>query len=91
MIENAWDEYRGWAKRARELQAASRRWNTTAMILAVLAATFGCAAGQMPFGSIWGRVLSSLAAIAAAATPILGREFFGVQERGRLDPGKGCR
>ncbi len=79
VIEKAWNEYRGWAKRARELQAASRRWNTAAMILAVLAATLGCAAGQMPAGSIWGRVLSFLAATAAAATPIVGRDILEVK------------
>ncbi|HKD70025.1 MAG TPA: DUF4231 domain-containing protein [Candidatus Binataceae bacterium] len=79
MIEKAWDEYRGWTKRARVLQTSSRRWNTAAMITAILAATLGCAAGQTPAGSVLGRVLSFLAATAAAVTPILGRDILQVK------------
>jgi len=30
MIDAAWDEYRGWAARARELQGKLRRWNLAA-------------------------------------------------------------
>jgi hypothetical protein len=32
MIEQAWNEYRGWAKRARSLEANADRWNVCAMI-----------------------------------------------------------
>jgi hypothetical protein len=32
MIEQAWNEYRGWAKRARSLEANADRWSVCAMI-----------------------------------------------------------
>lgn len=75
MIETAWDEYRGWAARARELQDASKKWNTAALISAAVAAFFGAAATQAA-GSPIGQAFSLLAAIAAALTPILGKEIF---------------
>jgi hypothetical protein len=75
MIETAWDEYRGWAARARELQHASKNWNTAALISAAVAAFFGAAATQAA-GNPIGQAFSLLAAIAAALTPILGREIF---------------
>jgi multidrug transporter EmrE-like cation transporter len=75
MIETAWDEYRGWAARARELQIASKKWNTAALISVVVAAFCGAAATQAA-GTPVGRAFSLLAAIAAALTPILGREIF---------------
>jgi len=79
MIELAWNDYRGWAKRARTLQAASRRWISVALVCGVLAAVLGAAASQAPAGSAIGRALSFLAAVAAAVTPILGRDILEVR------------
>jgi SMODS and SLOG-associating 2TM effector domain 1/Protein of unknown function (DUF4231) len=79
MIERAWNEYRGWAKRARTLQEASRCWTNAALACGVLAAVFGAAASQTQAGSITGRVLSFLAGVAAALTPILGRDILEVK------------
>jgi hypothetical protein len=76
MINTAWDEYRGWALRARELQSSSQRWNRTALICAALAAVLGSAATQTAGDPIVGKVLSLLAAAAAALTPILGKEIL---------------
>jgi hypothetical protein len=73
--ENAWDEYRGWAKRARTLQTSNRIWNTAALVAAVVAAVLGCAAGQVSHEPL-NRFLSFLAAIAAALTPLLGRNIL---------------
>jgi putative Mn2+ efflux pump MntP len=78
VIENAWDEYRGWAKRARTLQESNRRWNTAALVVAVVAAVLGCASGQVAVSTFASRVLSFLAAVAAGITPILGRNILEV-------------
>jgi uncharacterized protein DUF4231/conflict system pore-forming effector with SLATT domain len=79
MIETAWDEYRGWANRARSLQAAAQRWSLAAMAAALLAAIFGAAAGQATNGTLAARILTFLAAVAAAVTPILGRDILEVK------------
>ncbi len=76
MIENAWTEYRAWARRARMMQAASRRWSKIALAMAALAAVLGCAAGQAGIANTPGRVLAFLAAAAAAVTPVLGRDIL---------------
>ena len=76
MIDTAWDEYRGWALRARELQSSSQRWNRAALICAALAAALGAAATQTAGDPSAGKVLSLLAAVAAALTPILGKEIL---------------
>jgi hypothetical protein len=79
MIHGAWDEYRGWALRARTLEADARRWTALAMAAAALAALLGAAAGQMPSGGNAGRILNFLAAVAAALTLILGRDILEVK------------
>lgn len=83
MIEEAWNEYRGWAKRARTLQTSSRRSSRVAFACAGLAAILGAAASQVTNGSILGRTLAFLAAVAAAVTPILGREILSVDSEAR--------
>jgi WD40 repeat protein len=40
-LKEAWNEYRGWAKRARDLQAATERWNLAALTCVVSAPIFG--------------------------------------------------
>jgi len=83
MIEEAWDEYRGWAKRARALQTSSRRWSRVAFVCAGLAAILAAAASQVTGGSISGRALAFLAAVAATMAPILGREILSVDSEAR--------
>jgi hypothetical protein len=75
MINTAWDEYRGWAARGRDQQEAANRWNTAALMSAALAAIFGAAATQTA-GHAVGQAFSLLAAIAAALTPLLGKEML---------------
>ena len=76
MIEDAWDEYRGWAKRARTLQANARRWSLMSFACTGLAAVLGAAAAQAAGSHITGRVLAFAAAVVAAMTPVLGREIL---------------
>src|SRR4029077_15974387 len=45
MIEQAWNEYRGWAKRARSLQAKTDRWNFWALFALVATGALGAASG----------------------------------------------
>src|SRR5262245_31204970 len=77
-IQNAWDEYRGWAARARSMQAASRKWNTAAFVCAALAAVFGAAASQTGVNPTVGPVLAVLAAFSAGVIPVLGRDILAV-------------
>jgi len=81
MLRMAWNAYRGWAKRARELQAAVGRWNLVALVCVVLAAVRGAATALVPAApSPWNGLrtwLASAAAIAAAVGAYLGREIVG--------------
>ncbi len=79
MIKAAWDEYRGWANRARTLQTASGRWSVAALVCTVLAAILGTLAGQADALPQAGRILSFLAAVTAAITPVLGRSILDVK------------
>jgi cation transporter-like permease len=76
MVEEAWNEYRGWAKRARTLQSSARRWSRTAFACSALAAIFGAAAAQATGGSVLGKALAFAAAVVAAVTPVIGREIM---------------
>jgi hypothetical protein len=78
MIETAWDEYRAWARRARELQTESGRWTGLAMVFAAFAAILGAAADQASAGSEWAPLLAFSAASCAAITPILGQNILAV-------------
>ena len=62
-IEEAWDEYRAWAKRSRTLQRTLNRWNLAAAGAAILAAVLGAAAvgSKLELSSL----LSGLATVAA--------------------------
>ncbi len=81
MLKMAWNSYRGWAKRAHELQAAAGRWNLLALVCVVIAAVCGAATALVPAApSPWnvaGTWLASAAAIAAAVGAYLGREIGG--------------
>src|SRR5918995_390549 len=76
MIETAWDEYRAWAARARQLQSSSQGWNTAALASAAAAAVFGAGAIQAAQHPQLGPALSLAAAAAAGAVPILGKEIL---------------
>ena len=75
MIEAAWDEYRGWAARSKELQDDSRKWNRAALVSSAVAAIFGAAATQAA-GTSFGQALTLAAAVAAALTPVIGQEIL---------------
>ncbi len=81
MLRLAWNAYRGWAKRARELQAAAERWNLLALVCVVIAAVCGAATALVPAApSPWnvaGTWLASAAAVAAAIGAYFGREIVG--------------
>jgi hypothetical protein len=83
MINDAWDEYRGWDARAIDLQDSSKKWNTAALISASAAAVFGAAATQASSQPTLGKVLSILAAAAAALTPVLGKEILSSGEEAK--------
>jgi hypothetical protein len=83
MIEEAWNEYRGWAKRARTLQTSARRWSRVAFACSGLAATLGAAAGQVTGGSVLGKALAFAAAVVAAVTPVVGREIMSTGSEAR--------
>jgi hypothetical protein len=82
MIETAWDEYRGWAARAKDTQDSAKKWNTAALICAGAAAIFGAAATQAA-GTLIGQGFSLLAAVAAALSPILGKEILSVGQEAK--------
>ena len=83
MIEQAWNEYRGWARRARTLQTSARRWSYLSFACAGLAAILGTAAAQVAGGSMLGRALAFAAAVVAAVTPVIGREILSVDSETR--------
>jgi SMODS and SLOG-associating 2TM effector domain 1/Protein of unknown function (DUF4231) len=85
MIEQAWNEYRGWAKRARSLQTSSDRWNFWAMAALVSTAFLGAAATFVgTYGTSWsasvdiGRALACAAAVASALSLYVGRQALAV-------------
>jgi hypothetical protein len=83
MIEEAWNEYRGWARRARMLQTSARRWSRLSFACSGLAAILGTAAAQVAGGSVLGRALAFAAAVVAAVTPVIGREILSVDSETR--------
>jgi SMODS and SLOG-associating 2TM effector domain 1/Protein of unknown function (DUF4231) len=89
MIEQAWNEYRGWAKRARSLQANAGRWNRWAMIALVVTGVLGVASGffganptdWLP-GSLlrdqFAKALACAAAVTSALSLYVGRQALAV-------------
>ena len=85
MIEQAWNEYRGWAKRARSLQASADGWNMWAMIALIVTAFLGAAATFVgTYGVDWPasrevvRALACAAAVASALSLYVGRQALAV-------------
>ena len=86
MLRMAWNAYRGWAKRARDLQADAGRWNLAALGCIVLAAVCGAATTLTPAAAspwnVLGTWLASAAAVASAVGAYLGREILGSGKEG---------
>ena len=89
MIEQAWNEYRGWAKRSRSLQANADRWNFWAMVALVATGVLGAATGflganppdWLPGGLAnreFVRALACAAAVASALSLYVGRQALAV-------------
>ena len=89
MIEQAWNEYRGWAKRARSLQTKTDRWNFWAMVALVATGVLGAASGYFganpPDGlpdwladKEFARALACAAAVASALSLYVGRQALAV-------------
>lgn len=81
-IEAAWSDYRGWGRRSRTLQTEVHHWNRAAAACAVLAAVLGAAAASGVHDAT-AKVLSALAAIAAAVTHILRRHLLATRSEAR--------
>ncbi len=89
MIEQGWNEYRGWAKRARSLQASADRWNFWALVALVTTGVLGAASGF--FGAnptdwlpAWAqpdqfaKALACAAAVASALSLYVGRQALAI-------------
>jgi hypothetical protein len=83
VIEEAWNEYRGWARRARILQASARRWSSISFACAGLAAILGTAANQVMGTPVLGRTLAFAAAVVAGVTPVIGRAILSADSEAR--------
>jgi SMODS and SLOG-associating 2TM effector domain 1/Protein of unknown function (DUF4231) len=89
MIEQAWNEYRGWAKRARSLEAKAGRWNLWAMIALVATGVLGAASSFFGASATdwlpgwlshdqFATALACAAAIASALSLYVGRQALAV-------------
>ena len=78
MIESAWNEYRGWARRARELSATRSDGLHGAMARPCLRRELGAAASEQIGAGRIGPALSFLAAACAAMVPVLGQDILSV-------------
>ncbi|WP_294533461.1 hypothetical protein [uncultured Rhodoblastus sp.] len=77
MMKDSWANYRGWAKRARDLQLESDFWNVLALICIVVAALCGAATTIFPTPSGLGSSLAIAAALASAAAAYFGKTVVG--------------
>jgi hypothetical protein len=85
MIVEAWDEYRGWAKRSRALQTEAQRWNFWSAVAFVATGLLGAMAAYFAAGGAGGalddrgaRLLACMAAIASAVSLYVGRQALAV-------------
>jgi hypothetical protein len=74
MLDQAWDQYIGWATRARELQERSRHWSWIGLAAAVGAAVAGTLASQLGAQSRVFAGISTAAALISAGSAWFGRE-----------------
>lgn len=77
MLKVSWETYRGWAKRARDLQAETDTWNRVALVCVVLAALCGAATTIFSKPSALGPSLAIVAALASAAAAYFGKTVVG--------------
>jgi hypothetical protein len=75
MLRQAWNDYRGWGKLARDLQTETQRWNLAAVVLVIAAAVFGAVASGAP--EAWSSWVAGAAAIASAVGAYLGKQIVG--------------
>jgi hypothetical protein len=85
------EAYRGWARRARNLQAGAGRWNLLALVCVIFAGVCGAATSLVPAAprpwSVLGAWLASAAAVASAVGACLGCEIVGSgKEAGWIQP-----
>ncbi|HKI14046.1 MAG TPA: DUF4231 domain-containing protein [Roseiarcus sp.] len=74
MLRQTWNAYRGWAKFARDQQAATQRWNLAALLFVIAAALLGAVSVALPD---WRAGAALLAALASAVAAFLGRQIVG--------------
>jgi hypothetical protein len=86
MLRQAWNDYRGWAKCARDLQTATGRWNQAALVFVVFAAICGAATTWFPESpgspNAWAVRLALAATLASAVGAYFGREILSSGKEG---------
>jgi hypothetical protein len=75
LMRQAWNEHRGWAKLARDMQAGTPQWNLAAQLCLIGAAFFGAVASIAP--NEWSAWMAGAATLAAAVGAFLGRQMVG--------------
>jgi hypothetical protein len=76
MLRQAWNTYRGWAKLAKDMQAATQRWSLAALYFVSAAAVFGAIASVAP-PKLWSAWAAAGATLASALGAFLGRQIVG--------------
>jgi hypothetical protein len=80
----AWNDYRGWAKTAKDEQRSSHIWNISALACTVLASIFGAATAIAPPGELFPtQILAGIAAAAAAGAAVMGRQILALGNEGK--------
>jgi hypothetical protein len=75
MLKQAWNDYRGWAKLAQDMQVRTKWWNLTALCFVIAAAVFGAAASVTP--EPWSAWVAGAAALASAVGAYFGKQLVG--------------
>jgi hypothetical protein len=75
MLRQAWNDYRGWAKLARNMQASTKWWNLAALCFVIAAAVFGALASVTP--KPWSAWVAGAAALASAVGAYFGKQIVG--------------
>ena len=78
MIEQAWNEYRGWAKRSGSLQAKTGRGNFAALVAVIIAALAGAAASYPGASEAISRAFACAAVVASGLAVYFAREILAV-------------
>ena len=75
MLRQAWNDYRGWAKLARDMQARTNWWNLAALCFVIAAAFFGAVASVAP--EPWSAWVAGAAGLASAVGAYFGKQIVG--------------